>query len=308
MNNLSYKLILILLLALLFITGCGKQISEDSHKKKITVTTSFLRDIVEKLAGDAVIINEIIPAGEDPHLYVAKPNDLLKLKNTDLILYHGLHFEGKLQKALEKNGFAVSSTFDKYKIDELEEDGEKILDPHFWFDIDLYKEAVHNTALALIKTDPQLKELIEKNEAKYQKELDLLAINSKEKIATIPPNSRYLVTPHDAFNYFARYFDIKVISPQGINSESEVSNKDLQDTIDFVIKHRIKSIFVESTTDPARMQKIKEAAANKGYMVNVISGENKELFSDSLAPKGHDGDTYIKMMEHNIDLIVNNLK
>lgn len=57
-----------------------------------------------------------------------------------------------------------------------------------------------------------------------------------------------------------------------------------------------------------RMEKLKEAANAKGFDVEVVSGQGKELFSDSLASEGQAGDSYIDMYKHNVDLIVENLK
>ena len=82
----------------------------------------------------------------------------------------------------------------------------------------------------------------------------------------------------------------------------------MQDTADFIVEHRVKAIFAESTTDPARMEKLREACAAKGFDVKVVKGENEQLFSDSLAPKGEDGDTYISMYKHNVRLITENLR
>ena len=127
------KTLLFLLLGIILLTSCGKTGSQgetmtskkdegskstmisgamggsgktDSQmtKKKVTVTTSFLYDMVNQLAGDMVDKELIIPAGEDPHLYVAKPEDLRKIAEADLVLFHGLHFEGKMQEVLEKKG------------------------------------------------------------------------------------------------------------------------------------------------------------------------------------------------------------
>ena len=56
------------------------------------------------------------------------------------------------------------------------------------------------------------------------------------------------------------------------------------------------------------MEKLKEGAMAKGHDVKIVSGEGNELFSDSLAPKGQDGDTYIDMYKHNVKLITDNLK
>lgn len=44
----------------------------------------------------------------------------------------------------------------------MEQDGEVVVDPHFWFNINLYKEATRNAAEDLEKLLPEEKENIEK--------------------------------------------------------------------------------------------------------------------------------------------------
>lgn len=296
-----------LLTVLTVFSGIMTPVSAE-EKPVVTVTTSFLNDMVKQIAGDDVTIETIIPAGEDPHLYQAKPQDLQKFSEADLILYHGLHFEGKMVDLLEDKGTAVSENFDLSDIGEMEEDGQQEVDPHFWFDIDLYKQASERACEALVELLPDQKEPFEKNLENYLADLDDLDAENKEKIESIPESKRYLITPHDAFNYFSRCYDMPVHSPQGVTTDSEVSNKDIDDTVDFIVDHKIPAIFAESTTDPARMKKLQEACAAKGFEVKVIHGEDQELFSDSLAPEGEDGDNYIDMYRHNVDLIVDNLK
>lgn len=313
---MKIKKILMVLAMLIIASSCSKNekkvesegANEDSGKKVVTVTTSFLYDMVYNLVGDKVDRELIIPAGEDPHLYTAKPQDLEKIKKADLLLYHGLHFEGKMVDVLEKSGSAVARTFKKEDIGEMEQDGEVVVDPHFWFSIKLYKEATKNAAEDLEKLLPEEKDNIEKNLEAYLAKLDELDKENKEKINSIPEASRYLITPHDAFNYFSRAYNIPVKAPQGVSTDSEVANKDIEDTVNFIVEKKIKAIFAESTTDPMRMEKLKEAVKAKGFDVKVVSGEGKELFSDSLAPEGQAGDTYIDMYKHNVDLIVENLK
>ncbi|ACV28735.1 Tromp-1 [Anaerococcus prevotii] len=313
---MKLKKLLIVLAMLIIASSCSKN-ADKTHleankqgdgKKIVTVTTSFLYDMVDNLVGDKVEKEFIIPAGEDPHLYTAKPQDLEKIKKADLLLYHGLHFEGKMVDVLEKKGSAVSRTFKKEDIGEMEEDGKVVVDPHFWFDIKLYKEATKNAAEDLEKLLPEEKESIEKNLESYLAKLDELDKENKEKISSIPEASRYLITPHDAFNYFSRAYNIPVKAPQGVSTDSEVANKDIEDTVNFIVKNKVKAIFAESTTDPMRMEKLKEAVKAKGFDVKVVSGEGQELFSDSLASEGQVGDNYIDMYKHNVDLIVENLK
>lgn len=319
-----------IVLLLTFLVGCGREKNssspsqespqkisqEDGHnvdakegeKKTVTVTTSFLYDMVHQLAPDMVNVQLIIPAGEDPHLYVAKSQDVKKIADADLVLYHGLHFEGKMGEILSKTGYAVSEDFPKAKIQSMEEDGHAIVDPHFWFDISLYKNAVEKASQHLQTLLPQDREKIVANTKIYLQKLDELDAENKAQLSTIPKESRYLITPHDAFQYFSRAYGIDVIAPQGVSTDSEVANRDIDKTADFIVSHKIKAIFAESTTDPARMEKLKETCRAKGFAVEVVSGEGNELFSDSLAPEGQAGDTYIDMYRHNVRLMVSHLK
>ncbi|QZO76773.1 zinc ABC transporter substrate-binding protein [Helcococcus kunzii] len=309
---LSISIILSLLLV-----GCGaKSRKEESikldNKKKVTVTTTFINDMVKILADDYVDIELIIPAGEDPHLYATKPEDYNKLKSADLILYHGLHFEGKMVDVLEKDGKEITKNFKDEELYKIENEGKKEIDPHFWFNIDLYKKAFTNAKdeiLALLADLPEDdKNKIVKNHDIYINQLNELDAEIKDKVESLPEKQRVLITPHDAFNYFADAYGMKVMAPQGINTESEVSNKDIEKTAEYIAKNKIKAIFAESTTNPDRMRKLQEVVKSKGFEVKVVSGEGNELFSDSLAPVGSNADTYIDMYRSNIELIINNLK
>ena len=182
----------------------------------------------------------------------------------------------------------------------------------FWFDLELYKKAfteVKDSLLKLLADLPEKdKKVINDNYEKYIKDLDGLDKEIKEKIGQIPKDQRYLVTPHDAFNYFSRSYGMEVVAPQGISTESEVSNVDIEKTADFIAKNKIKAIFAESTTNPDRMIKLQEVVKSKGFDVKVLSGEGKELFSDSLNAEGEKASTFLDMYRHNVDLIVDNLK
>lgn len=304
------RVMLMVCLALsLFLVACGqRQTSQKSDQKSVTVTTSFLKDMVNQLAGDKVKIDLLIPAGEDPHLYVAKSSDLDKLASADLVLYHGLHFEGKMGDILEKSGVAVTKTFKSQDLNLMDEDGEIVTDPHFWFNIALYKQAVGVVSEELQKLLPEEADDIHKRTESYLIDLDALDTWNRQALSVIPEKKRYLITPHDAFNYFATSYDFNIAAPQGISTDSEVANKDMMETVDLIVNHQIKAIFTESTTSPERMEKLKEAVEAKGGQVEVVTGEGKELFSDSLAPEGEKGDNFIDMYKHNVSLIVEHLK
>lgn len=307
------KIYFMLLAFIAVLAGCSSTTHNNTtktteNKLAVTVTTSFLKDMVTQLAGDYVEVQSLIPAGEDPHLYVAKASDLKKLQDAKLVLYHGLHFEGKMVEALEKTGTAVSKDFPTDKLEKLDEDGEIVTDPHFWFNIALYKQAVQTASEQLVKLLPAVSDKVKENTTNYLKQLDELHEWIKVQLNQIPKDSRYLITPHDAFNYFAKSYAIEVHAPQGVSTDSEVDNKAMIETVDLIIEKKVKAIFAESTTSPERMEKLKAAVEAKGGKVTVVHGENEELFSDSLAPTGEKGDTFIEMYKHNVNLMVKYLK
>lgn len=278
------------------------------EKANVTVTTTILEDMVKNIAGDQVEIELIMPAGSDPHIYTAESKDLEKISQADLVLFHGLHLEGKLAQVLEEYGHAVSKDFDPNDLRVMDdEDDGMAVDPHFWFDIELYKQATVTASQILQEELPDLAESFEANTQAYLEELDELAQWTEETISVLSVEQRKLVTPHDAFSYFANRYDFEVYAPQGVTTDSEVSNQDLKENIDFIVENKIPAIFLDSTSNPDALMKLQEAVEQEGQDLILVTGENQELFSDSLAAPGQEGDTYITMYKHNVQLIVDYL-
>lgn len=305
------KMILFIVVSAIFLTACNAQDenAETDDRTQIAVTTTFLYDMVSVLEEDVDHFNLelIIPAGEDPHVYQPKASDLRIINESDFILYQGLNFEGRMIDLLE-TGIPVADDLDTSSLETIEEGGSSEVDPHFWFNIDLYKEAMTNVLDILVEKNPDGEAAYQDNLNAYFEALDELDDYVTDRIEEVPRESRILITPHDAFGYLATSYDIDVHAPQGFSTDSEVSNNQIQYTAELIAERDINAIFLESTTNPDRMTRLQEIVASEGVEVDVVSGENRTLLSDSLAPRGESGDTYISMFKHNIDLIVENLK
>ncbi len=280
--------------------------AEEDSLLKVTVTTSFLEDIVTRIADDTVDISLIVPAGGDPHLYNASARDLSKILEADLLLYHGLNFEAQMATALKDYGFSVTDNFTKEQLIFVAEDSNEI-DPHYWFNLDLYKQSVITARDHLINTFPEHADLYTRNTAEYISELEALGEWIDEQIALLAVDERILVTPHDAFEYFAQMNNFTVYAPQGISTEAEVSNEAIIQTVEFIIEHQIPAIFLDTTSNPQAMEKLQEGVSQLGGEVIVVGGEDNALYSDSLAASGQANDNYIDMYKHNVSLIVKHL-
>jgi manganese/zinc/iron transport system substrate-binding protein len=124
------------------------------------------------------------------------------------------------------------------------------------------------------------------------------------KVAELPTERRILITSHDACNYFGRAKDFQVVGLQGVSTVSEAGLADMARMVDFIKKHRVKAILVESSVPHATIQRISKDAGVK------IGGD---LFSDAMGPagaieNGYDPGTHEEMTKHNITTIMEALK
>lgn len=94
------------LFATFALTGCGTDSAGKSadQQLQVTATTSQIADAAENIGGKHVKVTSLMGPGVDPHLYKASQGDTKKLMSADVVLYSGLHLEGKMEDVLQKIG------------------------------------------------------------------------------------------------------------------------------------------------------------------------------------------------------------
>lgn len=269
-------------------------------------TTGMVADLVRKIGDEKVSVVQMMGEGVDPHLYKASPGDVAKLNGAAIIFYSGLHLEGKMsdvfvRMARRKPTFAVTEYIAEGRV---LDNPAGAFDPHLWFDVSLWREGAGVVRDALKTYDPANAAYYQSRADSYQAELAKLHDDVKATLATIPKESRVLVTAHDAFRYFGRAYDVDVRGIQGISTESEAGVKEINSLVQFLVDRRIKAVFVESSVSDKNVTALLEGCAAKGHKV-VIGGE---LFSDAMGKDGTPEGTYIGMIQHNVATIVKALK
>lgn len=306
----NFKILISLsLIAVLLLTGCKKVEPKDTDTLNIVATTTMLADLSGIIGGNHVTVNGLMGPGIDPHLYQASAGDVTLMQNADVVVYNGLHLEGKMGEifaSLKDRGSTVICIEDGLKEDDLLswESDASVHDPHIWFDVSLWKDAAKTVAEKLSEADPSHAEDYSNNLEKYLGELDDLDTYIKDKVNEIPKEQRVLITAHDAFNYFGRAYGFEVKGLQGISTDAEAGTADVSSLANFVTEHKIKAIFVESSVPPKTIEALQAAVKAKGFDVRI----GGELYSDSLGGKGSSAETYILTVKSNIDTIVEALK
>ena len=130
----------------------------------------------------------------------------------------------------------------------------------------------------------------------------------KKRAEEVPESGRVVITSHDAFGYYGRAYGFKVVGLQGISTVDEAGLADRVNMVDLIKEGGIKAIFVESSVAPAAIESISNDSGAK------IGGE---LFSDALGTPGdvvevngekYDRGTYVGMIKHNTNTVVDALK
>jgi manganese/zinc/iron transport system substrate-binding protein len=296
------------LIALLSILACGQKDKKANDEFTIVCTTNILGDLVEELVGDQVAVISLMGAGVDPHLYKATQGDLVQLNRADVIVYNGLHLEGKMTEIFEKLSkrkrilSAAEGIQESHLINNSDFKG--AYDPHLWFDIEMWSLAAEHLSkelMAIENIDNQ--KLIQKKQA-YLNELKALNQWVKTSISSIPQNQRVLITAHDAFAYFGRAYGIEVRGLQGISTVSEYGLRDVSNLVKFITNRKIKAVFVESSVSARSIEAVVKGCEARGHDVRI----GGTLYSDAMGEKGSDAGTYIGMVKHNVNTIVENLK
>ncbi|WP_420571460.1 metal ABC transporter solute-binding protein, Zn/Mn family [Kordia sp.] len=298
-----------ILLIIFTVISCKTEVKKQSGKLQVVTTTTMITDMVKNIGGEKIEVQGLMGSGVDPHLYKASESVVSKLFNADVIIYNGLHLEGKLEDVFEKlrsqqkKTITVSDAVDKSGLISSEYFASSY-DPHIWFHIDYWKQATRFVVDELKKLDPANAESFEKNGQVYIEKLTALSKEIKEVINTLPVEKRILVTAHDAFNYFGKLHDFEVVGLQGLSTATEAGVQDVQKLANFIIEKDVKAIFVESSVPKRTIEALQAAVKAKDHEV-AIGGI---LYSDALGDAGTVEGTYIGMYQYNVKTIIDALK
>ena len=293
-------------ITLITLAACAPAQNRQSGRLNVTVTTTMLLDLTQQIGGDCVNVQGLMGSGVDPHQYRASAGDVIKMQQADVVIYSGLHLEGKMGdvlSSLESYGKTVICAADGIDRELLiQNDG--VYDPHIWFDVSLWQLAANEVARGLSAADPPNAEKYEKNLAAYSKQLDGLEQYIRARTDELNENQRVLITAHDAFGYFGRAYGFTVMGLQGVSTAAEAGTSDVSRLAAFIAENRVHSVFVETSLPVKSIEALQEAVRAKGFETTL----GGTLYSDSLGDAANNEDTYINAFKHNIDVIVDGLK
>lgn len=282
--NLSRPLLLLGLLPLLLL-GCGPTESAtegtsapapvaatpspQQSRLKVTATILPMYLFTQAVAGDAAIVELLIPPGTEVHEYQSRPADVQAIAAANILVKNGLGLEEFLEGTVESAQNPKLIQIDASQgiaplaqgapvVSPLEESGHDTHDhgqshghhhaganPHVWLDPVRAQTQVANIRDGLIQADPANKSIYAANAAAYLEKLQQLDQQFRQELAFCQNQPCTFVTFHDAFPYLADRYQLKQVAVVQIPEES-LNPADVQQVVATIEQYNVQALFGES--------------------------------------------------------------
>jgi ABC-type Zn uptake system ZnuABC Zn-binding protein ZnuA len=274
------------------LAGCSN--SGSGNGRTVVATTTQVGDFVRNVAGDRMDVKQILQPGSDPHEYEPRPSDALALSHARVVFRSGGDVDGWLTGILKQAGGNARVV---NLIDHVQRRGE---DPHWWQDPHNAVLAVGAIRDALVKADPAGAAGYRSRAAAYIARLRALDASIRACVARVPVPQRKLVTSHDALAYYAARYGFQVLGAAipALSTQAQPSASSTDSLIRKIEAARVPVIFPESAIDP----RLEKAIARQAH-----ASVAPALWADALGGRGSTGDTYLKALAHNTEVIVGGL-
>ncbi len=292
-----------LMIAVLLLSGCtGPRVERtgagEDPRPVVLTTFSVLADLTRTVAGNHVRVESITKVGTEIHGYEPTPSDLISAQQADLILDNGLGLERWFERfvvSVDAPHVVLSEGVDP--VDIRSGDYQGLPNPHAWMSPKAAQIYVNNIVAALSDLDPSHTADYEANGDMLKQELEnlLAELQSAFETGTATPA---LVTCEGAFSYLARDAGLEEAFIWPVNSDNEGTPRQIKDVISFVEEHDVPTVFCESTVNPSAQQQV---ARSTGA---ALAGP---LYVDSLSEADGPVPTFLDLLRHDIDLIVEGL-
>lgn len=266
-------------------SGCGESGGGGAEVRAVA-TTTHVADLVRRVGGRRVAVEQLLPADADPHGYEPRPSDAAALARADLVFESGGDVDEWLEELVDSaGGEATEITL----LDEVERLGD---DPHWWQDPRNAILAVEAIRAALSEADPAGRPAYARRAAAHTRELRRLDSDIERCMARVGPDRRKVVTTHDSLAYFAERYDIEVVGAviPSLSTQAQPSARDVNRLVEQIEEEGVRAIFPEAAVS----QRLERAISRES---GAAVGD--ELWTDGLGSEGSGAETYLEAMRAN---------
>ena len=247
---------------------------------KIHVVASFypLAYVVQRIGGDLVSVENLTPAGAEPHELELTASDTGHLEDADLIVYlsgfapavdDGVATAGADHAVDVAQAARLDLTYSPIQ-DGTQTDRSGRRDPHFWLDPTRLIDVATVVDGRLEARDPGHAAIFRANLATLVSELRVLDQEYSAGLATCADTD--IVTSHNAFGYLAERYHLTQVGITGLTPEDEPTPADLAAVTQFVRDNHVTTIYYETLVSPAIAQTVASETGAQTAVLDPIEG------------------------------------
>lgn len=278
------------------LSGCGdsgkqaENMAANAADNDFKIVTSFYPmyiatvNVTKNIDG-VTVENMTKPQTGCLHDYQLTTEDLKMLEKADVFVVNGAGMESFIDKAVSQQPKLMVVEASR-GIDMLS--NSEGVNPHVWVSVTEAIKQVQNIADQLAEIDVKNGEKYQQNAAVYINKLEKLKADMHSALDGL--ENRKVITFHEAFPYFAKEFNLDIVTVIEREPGSEPTPQELSDTINVIKSSGVKALFAEPQYSASSADVIARESGAKVYFLDpVVTGQ-----ADSSA-----ADAYIKAMEKN---------
>lgn len=285
---------IVLCTLIIFCFGCNKKDANDkANENSKKVVTSFYPMYIFTLnltqgIDDITVTNITQNTGGCLHDYQLLPKDMVTLNDASIFVTNGAGMEDFMTKVSKQlPDLKVVSASDGIDLiaddhhhhdnDTDEADEHEDYNSHVWLSVPNAIKQVENIAKSLKETFPENADKIESNKKQYIKTLTSLDNEIAKETATY--SGAQIITFHEAFDYFAKQYNILIIDTIETDEGDEPSAKELSELSAEIKEKGVKALFVEPHYKGNSANILATETGVKVYTINPITSGDNSLTS-----------------------------
>lgn len=275
-------------------------------KLKVIASIFPLYDFAHAVGGEKVSVSMLIPAGADAHNYELRPDEIVKVINTDVFLFINFEMEHWAHKiigsAAEKTNMLAVETGHgtillpltasfQHDLPANHEQQTSRFDPHIWLDFANAQIIIDNITEAFINKDQKNSDYYKNNAREYKSRLSALDKKYRRGLTKCQSNT-ILHAGHWAFAYLAKRYKLKYIAAYSTSAEAEPLPENIFNLVEQTKKMKTPYIFYEDFIAPRLARTIAQETGAELLKLN-----NGHDISKNDIKKGV---TFLNLMEENL--------
>ena len=270
--------------------GGGSKAASAGGQARVVAAFYPLAEAARRVGGSHVQVEDLTPAGAEPHDLELRPSQVDDVRNADAVVIMGTGFQPSVERAAHRRprGRGVLEVLPAVLGDDGRHTG---VDPHVWLDPVLMEAIIDQVQGALAAVLPaSATPDLDANASRYR---ELLAgLDGRYRAGLAPCARKEIVTTHEAFGRLAARFGLSQHAIAGLSPEAEPTPARIAELADLVRTHGVTTIFTEELVSP----RVARALAREAHVRTDVLSPIEGLTSAERKA----GDNYVSLMDRNL--------